>query len=133
MSRLLYEIKRGFLSKLALRIEHVDPTQVHNRTFTFFGLDIQDSGTSMDYEDKINEVAFLPSSLNEAIQGKHILFYLYLASPQGQDHRNSVSHLLLARVTSSTLSTSTVGGGGQRKSTILGRASFRKRTCRTCY
>ena len=90
MSRLLFEIERVFSSKLALRIEHVDPTQVHNRTFTFFGLDIQDSGTSMDYEDKINEVVFLPSSLNEAIQGEHILFYLYLASPQGQDFRQSV-------------------------------------------
>ena len=80
----------------------MDPTQVHNRTFTFFGLDIQDSGTNMDYEDNINEVMFLPSSLNEAIQGKHILFYLYLASPQDQDHHNIVSHLLLVRITSST-------------------------------
>ena len=57
----------------------MDPVQFRNRTFTFFGLDIQESETNMDYDDDDNdkEVVFLPSTLSEAIQGERILqFYL---------------------------------------------------------
>lgn len=67
-----------FLSHVALRIEHVHPVQFHNRTFTFFGLDIQESETNMNYKDGDDdrEVVFLPSSLSEAIQGEHILNFI---------------------------------------------------------